>query len=53
MKKIAAYAQLHYVNTFARIPSYIIGILLGWLLHKTKARTFHMNKVCKLYIVMR
>ena len=48
MKKFADYAQLHYVNTFARIPPYLIGILFGWLLHKTKTRTFQMNKVCKL-----
>ncbi|XP_059353377.1 nose resistant to fluoxetine protein 6-like [Daphnia carinata] len=42
--KIDIYADKHYAETFARFPSYIIGILLGWLLYKTKNKTIHINK---------
>lgn len=45
MAKFDEYARLHYVKTYARISPYLIGILLGWLLHKTKAQTLQMNKV--------
>ncbi|KAI9551728.1 hypothetical protein GHT06_022064 [Daphnia sinensis] len=44
MLKINAYAEKHYMNTFARFPTYIIGILLGWLLHKTKDKKIRINK---------
>lgn len=33
------------METFARIPPYMIGILLGWLLHKTKDRRIDINRV--------
>jgi hypothetical protein len=39
------YFDKHYSDTSARIPSYLIGILLGWLLHKTKDRKILINKV--------
>uniref|UniRef100_A0A0P5Y8E9 Nose resistant to fluoxetine protein n=1 Tax=Daphnia magna TaxID=35525 RepID=A0A0P5Y8E9_9CRUS len=42
--KIDAYADKHYVQTSARFPSYLIGILLGWLLYKTKDQKIHINK---------
>ncbi|XP_057379363.1 nose resistant to fluoxetine protein 6-like isoform X1 [Daphnia carinata] len=42
--KLDAFANKHYLDTFARMPPYIIGILLGWLLHKTKNKKIHINK---------
>ncbi|XP_045034184.1 nose resistant to fluoxetine protein 6 isoform X2 [Daphnia magna] len=44
LSRIDVYSQLHYMETFARIPPYMIGILLGWLLHKTKDRRIHINR---------
>ncbi|XP_059352860.1 nose resistant to fluoxetine protein 6-like isoform X2 [Daphnia carinata] len=34
----------YYVQTWTRFPPYILGIMLGWLLHKTKNRTLKLNK---------
>ncbi len=39
------YVQLYYIQTYARIPPYLIGILLGWLIHKTRAKKIQMKKV--------
>ncbi|XP_057379361.1 nose resistant to fluoxetine protein 6-like isoform X1 [Daphnia carinata] len=44
LSRIDVYSQRHYMETFARIPPYMIGILLGWLLHKTKDKRIHINK---------
>jgi len=41
-----------YTQTYCRLPPYIIGILLGYLLHKTKGQqsttNAQLNKVRKL-----
>ncbi|XP_046631188.1 nose resistant to fluoxetine protein 6-like isoform X2 [Daphnia pulicaria] len=42
--EINVYADKHYSETFARMPPYLIGILLGLLLYKTKDKTIHINK---------
>lgn len=42
--KLDEFANKHYLETFARMPPYIIGILLGWLLHKTRNKNIHINK---------
>lgn len=34
----------YYVQIWTRFPPYILGIMLGWLLHKTKNRTIKLNK---------
>lgn len=39
------YVQLYYIKTYARIPPYLIGILLGWLIHKTRTKKIQMKKV--------
>nr|CAH0101428.1 unnamed protein product [Daphnia galeata] len=44
LTRIDEYAQWHYMETFARMPPYMIGIHFGWLLHKTKDKTIHINK---------
>jgi hypothetical protein len=48
VKKIDVYADKHYSETFARMPPYLIGILLGLLLYKTKDKTVRINKVFDL-----
>ncbi|XP_046631179.1 nose resistant to fluoxetine protein 6-like isoform X4 [Daphnia pulicaria] len=42
--KMDTYYDKHYTDTTARIPPYLIGILLGWLLHTTKGRKIYINK---------
>lgn len=42
--RIDDYVHNHYLETFCRIPTYLIGILLGWILHNTKNRKVSMNK---------
>ncbi|XP_057379360.1 nose resistant to fluoxetine protein 6-like [Daphnia carinata] len=42
--RIDDYVHNHYLDTFSRIPAYLIGILLGWILHNTKNRKVYMNK---------
>ena len=32
VKRMRIYWDLHYIQFYSRIPSYIIGILLGWVL---------------------
>ncbi|XP_057375604.2 nose resistant to fluoxetine protein 6-like [Daphnia carinata] len=44
MQKLNEYCRKHYHLTIARIPPYVMGILLGWLLHKTKDRKIQINK---------
>jgi hypothetical protein len=46
--KMDTYYDKHYTDTTARIPPYLIGILLGWLLHKTQGRKIYINKVLLL-----
>lgn len=38
MRMVSEYLQYYYVHPFARCPPYLIGILLGWILH-------HKNKI--------
>lgn len=45
MLKLDEYCRKHYHQTVARIPPYVIGILLGWLLYKTKDRKIDINRV--------
>ena len=49
MERVNDYISLHYARTYARIPVYLIGILLGWLLHNTKNLKIHINRV-NIYI---
>ncbi|KAI9551729.1 hypothetical protein GHT06_022065 [Daphnia sinensis] len=42
--RIDDYVHNHYLDTFSRIPTYLIGILLGCILHNTKNRKVYMNK---------
>ncbi|XP_046643543.1 nose resistant to fluoxetine protein 6-like [Daphnia pulicaria] len=44
MLKLNEYCRKHYHHTIARIPPYIIGILLGWYLHKIKDTKINLNK---------
>ena len=39
------YFQLYYIKTYARIPPYLIGIILGWLIHNTRSTKIQMEKV--------
>ena len=48
MAKINVYADKHYAETCARIPPYLIGILLGWILYKTKDKPIYIHKVFAL-----
>ena len=43
--RIDDYCHYHYYQTYARIPPYIIGILLGWILHNVKDRKININRV--------
>lgn len=36
VKIMGNYWDNFYTQTYCRLPPYIIGILLGWLLHKTR-----------------
>jgi len=47
LAKFNEYWHLFYVQTYARISPYILGILLGWMLHNIQMRrgTIKMNKV--------
>lgn len=45
MLKLNEYCRKHYHHTIARIPPYILGILLGWFLHKKKDTEINLNKV--------
>ncbi len=45
MKMASEYLQSYHVDPFARCPPYLIGILLGWILHKTKNSNVYLNKV--------
>ena len=47
MKRASEYLQLYYVDPFARCPPYLFGILLGWVLNKTKNSKVYINKVIK------
>ena len=42
------YFNGYYVQTWTRAPPYILGILLGWLLHITKKKKIEFNKVISL-----
>lgn len=47
------YCFNHYYQTYARIPPYLIGILLGWVLHIAKDREINMNKVRSMVVTFR
>ena len=51
---INKYSHNFYLQTFCRMPPYVIGILLGWLLHRTKdkAMNIQLNKVCLMLILL-
>ncbi|XP_046631169.1 nose resistant to fluoxetine protein 6-like isoform X3 [Daphnia pulicaria] len=42
--RIDDYVLNHYMETFSRIPPYLIGILLGWLLHMKKNKKITIHK---------
>ncbi|KAK4008049.1 hypothetical protein OUZ56_013206 [Daphnia magna] len=44
MQKLDEYCRKHYHQTIARIPPYVMGILLGWLLHKNKDSKININR---------
>ena len=50
---INKYFRNFYFQTFCRMPPYVIGILLGWLLYRTKdkAMNIQLNKVCLMLIL--
>lgn len=35
----------YYVQMWTRFPPYLFGIILGWILHRTKGSQLKMNKV--------
>ena len=39
------YMEWFYIKPWTRFGPYIIGILLGYILHSTKSRPFKMSKV--------
>ena len=39
------YSIKYYIQTWTRAPPYILGILLGWLVHTTKNKQIKFNKV--------
>lgn len=43
--RLEEFADKHYTQTLARMPPYIIGILLGCFLHQTNDKKIHINKV--------
>ena len=45
MKQAPEYTALHYVKTLNRLTPYLIGILLGWILHRTKNSKLFITKV--------
>ena len=45
ISKIDDYVLNHYMETFSRIPPYLIGILLGWHLHMRKNEKIRIHKV--------
>lgn len=52
MKRFLKYIQFYYKNTLNRCPSYLVGILLGWALERTKNVNVTIKKVClKLNII--
>ena len=53
MKRASEYLQLYYVDPFARCPPYLFGILLGWVLNKTKNSKVYIKKVIKKIIYFR
>ena len=43
--KVDEFFKYHYLQTHSRIPPYIIGILLGWILHQIKNKNIYINGV--------
>jgi hypothetical protein len=41
--------EWNYVKPWCRFSPYIIGIFLGYILHKTKGKPFKMSKVANLW----
>lgn len=39
------YFDDYYIQMWARLPPYILGILLGWILHRTKKSKVEMSRV--------
>lgn len=39
------YCRLIYLQVYARIQPYLLGIILGWILHKTKDKVVRLNWV--------
>jgi len=58
VKKIDDYWYYFYIQTYCRLPPYIIGILLGWLLHKSNAKDLvisqrvRMKRIKNIIILM-
>lgn len=46
LERAPKFFQSYYVNTLHRCPSYLVGIMLGWILNKTKNSNFKIEKVC-------
>ena len=42
--------QNYYVQMWARIPPYLFGIILGWILHRTKNAHLKLNKVRDMFL---
>lgn len=51
--KANEYFRDHYMQTYARFPPYLIGILVGWILYNTnqKKQIFLLNKVIQCFQV--
>ncbi len=47
-KQLPKYFQYYYTRTLNRIPAYLVGIMLGWILHRTKNSKILILKVCIL-----
>lgn len=45
MAKLDEYCTKVYLQTYTRFPAYLLGILLGWILDRTRNKKLIINKV--------
>ncbi len=46
---VEVYGKMNYSQVYTRIPPYLLGILLGWIIHITKNKNFNINRVRTQY----
>lgn len=51
MSKASFYMTSYYMQTYLRLPPYILGILLGYVIHKNKGSQYPLKMVYNIMCV--